>query len=212
MGQLLKELNADLTATVQKVRRSLVQISNGRGSQGAGTLWHKQGLVITNAHVIQDDAPQVTLADQRTFPAKVLAYDPQLDLAALSIQADDLPTIELGDSNSLQAGQLVLALGHPWGIPGVVTSGIIIGGGTSLPGMEQEWLAVNLRVRPGNSGGPLVDGHGRLLGMNTVMAGSEVGLAIPVGIIRRFLDDFYHGEARSDADTPVEGAPRIVVV
>jgi serine protease Do len=139
-------------------------------------------------------------------------HDRERDLALLKVEAGGLTAILLGDEAQPHAGQLVLALGHPWGIPGVVTSGIIIGGGTSLPGMEQEWLAVNLRVRPGNSGGPLVDGHGRLLGMNTVMAGSEVGLAIPVGIIRRFLDDFYHGEARSDADTPVEGAPRIVVV
>jgi serine protease Do len=191
MGQLLKELNADLTATVQKVRRSLVQISNGRGSQGAGTLWHKQGLVITNAHVIQDDAPQVTLADQRTFPAKVLAYDPQLDLAALSIQADDLPTIELGDSNSLQAGQLVLALGHPWGVTGAVSAGPVINVGLppEIGHLNRSFVQAGLQLRPGHSGGPLVDTDGRLVGINTMITGPEVGLAIPIDAVKAFLRD-----------------------
>jgi serine protease Do len=189
MGQLLQALNLDLAATVEKVRRSLVQISNGRGSHGAGTLWHKQGLVITNAHVIQDESPQVTLADQRTFPAKVLAWDPQLDLAALSIQADDLPTIELGHSSRLQAGQLVLALGHPWGVAGAVSAGPVINVGLppEIGHLNRPFVQAGLQLRPGHSGGPMVDTDGRLVGINTLITGPEVGLAIPIDTVKAFL-------------------------
>jgi serine protease Do len=212
MNDLVDRLNRELADVTEQVKSSLVQISNNHQGMGAGIIVADDGLILTNAHVVRKRSLQVELPDHQRLPASLLMHDRERDLALLKVEAGGLTAILLGDEAQPHAGQLVLALGHPWGIPGVVTSGIIIGGGTSLPGMEQEWLAVNLRVRPGNSGGPLVDGHGRLLGMNTVMAGSEVGLAIPVGIIRRFLDDFYHGEARSDADTPVEGAPRIVVV
>jgi serine protease Do len=212
MNDLVDRLNRELADVTEQVKSSLVQISNNHQGMGAGIIVADDGLILTNAHVVRERSLQVELPDHQRLPASLLMHDRERDLALLKVEAGGLTAILLGDEAQPHAGQLVLALGHPWGIPGVVTSGIIIGGGTSLPGMEQEWLAVNLRVRPGNSGGPLVDGHGRLLGMNTVMAGSEVGLAIPVGIIRRFLDDFYHGEARSDADTPVEGAPRIVVV
>jgi serine protease Do len=212
MNDLVDRLNRELADVTEQVKSSLVQISNNHQGMGSGIIVADDGLILTNAHVVRERSLQVELPDHQRLPASLLMHDRERDLALLKVEAGGLTAILLGDEAQPHAGQLVLALGHPWGIPGVVTSGIIIGGGTSLPGMEQEWLAVNLRVRPGNSGGPLVDGHGRLLGMNTVMAGSEVGLAIPVGIIRRFLDDFYHGEARSDADTPVEGAPRIVVV
>ena len=189
VGRLLQQLNGDLATIVQKVRHSLVQISDGRGSQGAGTLWHNDGLVLTNAHVVRNSRPQVILADGRQLPAKVLAVDPQLDLAALMIASRRLPTVELGDSTALRPGQLVLALGHPWGVLGAVSAGPVINVGLppELPQLQREFVQAGLQLRPGHSGGPLVDTAGRLVGINTMITGPEVGLAIPVQVVKSFL-------------------------
>src|SRR5215207_541361 len=112
MSSLLQQLNDDLTNVVTDVRRSLVQVMDSRGGAGAGTIWHSDGLIVTNAHVVaRSNNIRVGLPDGRVFPAKVLARDNEHDLAALSIEASDLPTIEPGDSRSLHPGQWVMALG-----------------------------------------------------------------------------------------------------
>jgi serine protease Do len=188
MSNLLQQLNNDMSTTVSNVRHSLVQINNGRGGAGAGTIWHEAGLIITNAHVAQRETLKVSLPDERTLPARLLAYDVERDLAALAVDADDLPTIELGNSKQLQPGQWVLALGHPWGVPGAVTAGVVINTGPppEIP-TRSELIQVGLHLRPGHSGGPLVDIHGRLVGINTMIAGPDVGLAIPVHVVKAFL-------------------------
>lgn len=190
MSDLLAQLNADMAAVIEGVRRSLVEIRNGRRGVGAGTIWHPDGLILTNAHVVGRRSLQVTLPDGHKLPARILAHDASRDIAALSVEATDLPTIELGDSRKLKPGQWVLALGHPWGVAGAVTAGVVTGVGKRLPEMplaDREWIAVSLHLRPGHSGGPLVDNHGRLVGMNTIMAGPDVGLAVPVHVVKRFL-------------------------
>jgi serine protease Do len=189
MSSLWQQLNSEMAGIVKNVRRSLVQIRNGRGGAGAGTLWHPDGLIITNAHVVQRSALKVELPDGRILPAKVLAHDGERDLAALSVEATGLPTIELGDSQHLQPGQWVLALGHPWGVPGAVTAGIVINVGKppEMPPTRGEFIQVGLPLRPGHSGGPLVDIYGRLLGVNTMITGPEVGLAVPIHVIKEFL-------------------------
>ena len=92
MSSLLQELNNEMSSIVEKARLSLVRISNGRGGAGAGTIWHPDGLIVTNAHVVRRDSLEVILPDERKLPAKVLAHDPERDLAALSIEVNDLPT------------------------------------------------------------------------------------------------------------------------
>ena len=188
MSNLLQQLNNDMSTTVSNVRHSLVQINNGRGGAGAGTIWHEAGLIITNAHVAQRETLKVSLPDERTLSARLLAYDVERDLAALAVDANDLPTIELGNSKQLQPGQWVLALGHPWGVPGAVTAGVVINTGPppEIP-TRSELIQVGLHLRPGHSGGPLVDIHGRLVGINTMIAGPDVGLAIPVHVVKAFL-------------------------
>ena len=197
MPNLWQQLNQDMSATVEKIRPSLVQIKNGRGGAGAGTIWHQDGLVITNAHVLQQyPTPNVILPDGRTLPARVLAQDTKRDLAALAITANGLATIELGNSNQLQPGQWVLAMGHPWGVLGAVSAGIIIDTGQppEIPGYQGELIQVSLHLRPGHSGGPLVDTQGRLVGINTMIAGPEVGLAIPLHVVKNFLrEKLAHG-------------------
>jgi serine protease Do len=194
MPNILQQLNAETTGIVRQVHASLVRVSNGGSGAGAGTVWNSEGLILTNAHVVHDDRPTVTLPDARRLPARIVALDAERDLALLSIQARGLPTLDLGDSRSVRPGEWVFAVGHPWGIHGAVTAGVVIGVGHDLPEMSgprrgpaREWLMASLVLRPGNSGGPLVDVHGRLLGVNTIMTGPEVGGAVPVHVVRDFL-------------------------
>lgn len=189
MREILQQLNTDLSVLADSVRRSLVRIQNGRRGSGAGTIWHPDGLILTNAHVVGRRSLRVTLPDGRTLPARLLAHSRGLDLAALSVEAAGLPTIELGNSQQLQPGQWVLAMGHPWGVIGAVTGGVVIDVGLpqELSTLGRELIQVDLPLRPGYSGGPLVDVHGRLVGINTMMAGPEVGLAVPVHEVKRFL-------------------------
>jgi serine protease Do len=193
VSTLLQQLSADMSTLADSVRRSLVQIRNGRRGSGAGTIWHPDGLILTNAHVVGRHSLRVTLPDGQTLPARLLARSKGLDLAALSVDAVGLPTIELGDSQQLQPGQWVLALGHPWGVIGAVTAGVVIDVGvpTEITASRRELIQVDLSLRPGYSGGPLVDVHGRLVGINTMMAGPEVGLAVPVHEVKRFLRQAY---------------------
>ncbi len=183
-------LNVDLAAVAEIVYPSLVQVHNGRRGAGAGTIWHPQGLIVTNAHVVGRGPLKAVLSDGRILPAQVMAADRERDLAALRVQAADLPTIRLADSRAARPGQWVTALGHPWGVTGAATSGVIIGMGKEWPEMppaRHDWLVVSLHMRPGHSGGPLVDSRGRLLGINTLINGPDVGFAIPVHVVVAFL-------------------------
>ena len=203
---LLARFDADTHAVVARTLDALVRVRNGMGA-GAGAVWHSDAdvahghsLILTNAHVVGRHPPQVDLPDGRSFAATVVAADAGLDLAALRIDVAGLREIPLGDSRALRPGQWVLALGHPWGIAGGLTAGVVIGHGAALPEMplsEREWIALSLRLRPGHSGGPVVDAAGRLVGLNAVMVGPEVGLAIPVHVAVAFLKRALHEQALS---------------
>ncbi len=189
MINLAQELDGEMASVVEKVRGSLVEIRNGHRGAGAGTIWHPAGLILTNAHVVGRHVPRVTLPDGRELPGRILARDDQLDVAALAVDASGLPAIELGDSRRLRPGQMVLAIGHPWGVEGAVTSGVVIDVGVPLEmaALGRELVQVDLHLRPGYSGGPLVDAAGRLVGINTMMSGPDVGLAVPVHVVKEFL-------------------------
>ncbi|MGE5602964.1 MAG: S1C family serine protease [Nitrososphaerales archaeon] len=189
MDEVLK-LDADSANVVDEVYKSLVQVRNGKRGAGAGTIWHPQGLIVTNAHVAGRGPLKVELIDGRVFDAEILSVDRDCDLAALRIQAEGLPTAQLADSRAVRPGQWVMALGHPWGVTGAATGGVIIGMGRQWPEMpstRQDWLVVSLHMRPGHSGGPLVDVRGRLLGINTMINGPDVGFAIPSHVVVEFL-------------------------
>jgi serine protease Do len=187
---VLLELNADLSNVVARVQCSLVHIHNGKQGSGAGTIWHPQGLIVTNAHVAGRGLLKIDLPDGRALPAQILARDSDSDLAALRVEASDLPSIQLGDSRRLRPGEWVMAVGHPWGVPGAATAGVVIGMGAQWPEMPRngrDWVVVSLHMRPGHSGGPLVDVRGRLVGINTMINGPDVGVAIPVHVVVEFL-------------------------
>lgn len=186
----LAQLNGELAGLAGAVRASLVRVETAGRGAGAGTVWHQDGLILTNAHVVQGNSPHVILPDGRDLPARILAQDRELDLAALSVEAQGLPTIAVGDSRELRPGSWVVAFGHPWGVQSAATAGVVIGQGQLLaerPDIGHRWIAASLHYRPGHSGGPLVDAGGRLVGINTVMAGPDVGLAVPVQEVKGFL-------------------------
>ena len=192
MAVSLQQLSTEMADVVAGVRRSLVHVHNGHHGTGAGSIWHSDGLILTNAHVVGSRAVQVTLPDGRRLPARLLAHDGGLDLAALSVNASDLSTIPIGESRRLQPGQMVMAMGHPWGVSGAVAAGVVIGVGPHLPEAPmsgRDWIAADLLLRPGHSGGPMMDAQGRLVGINTMIVGPDVAIAVPVHVVKAFLRD-----------------------
>lgn len=192
---ILAQLNADISSVVADIQQSLVQIHNGHRGIGAGTIWHSHGLILTNAHVVESRHGQhhlnVQVPDGRVLPARLLETDRIHDLAALMVEVDDLPTIALGDSHALRPGNIVFAVGYPWGIGHAATKGIVIGqqGPPDFRLASDDWIAVDLHMRPGYSGGPLVNSAGELVGINTMISGPNVGYAIPVHFAKRFLKE-----------------------
>jgi len=178
------ELAAEFVAVAERLRRSTVQVLSGRTGIGSGVIWHPEGLIITNAHVVRRSRT-VKLWDGRVFEAVVTARDSARDLAALKIEAVDLPAATSGDSDALRVGELVLAIGNPLGLVGALSTGIISRLG-SVEGSNQRWVIADLRLSPGNSGGPLADARGRAIGINTMIAGG-LAFAVPSNAVERFL-------------------------
>jgi serine protease Do len=170
----------DFTETADRLRRSTVQVEGPRGGGGSGVIWRADGLVVTNAHVARRANGRIQLADGRVARATVAARDPQLDLALLEAEVQDLPAAVAGDSDELRVGEIVLAAGSPYGYTGTVTVGVI------HACSNQRWIEADLRLGPGNSGGPLADARGRIVGINTMVA-NGLALAIPSNIVERFV-------------------------
>jgi serine protease Do len=163
--------------------------------QGSGFIVSADGLILTNAHVVKD-AKEVTvrLADRREYAAKVLGSDPATDIAVLRVDAQGLPTVRLGDPASLQVGDPVLAIGAPYGLEQTATSGIVSAKGRSLPGdAAVPFIQTDAAVNPGNSGGPLFDAAGNVVGINAQIYSRTggfqgVSFAIPVDVAMRVRD------------------------
>ncbi len=207
MATVLDQLNTALSGVLDDVSASVVQVRDESRGAGAGTIWHSDGLIVTNAHVAQGGPLKVALHDGRVLDAQLIARDEEHDLAALAVEANDLPTIKIGSTRDLHPGQWVMALGHPWGVANAATGGILIGVGEQLPELptaRHEWVVADLHLRPGNSGGPLVDADGRMIGVNTLMTGPGVGVAVSVDVVKAFLQRTIGGKTEA---APAEAAP-----
>jgi serine protease Do len=180
-------LGEGLGEVVERLRRVTVVVQpGGRRGNGSGVLWGGDGVVVTNAHVAQARTADVTLWDGREFRAEVMHRDPRRDLAALRIAAKDLPSLEARDTSLVRPGEMAIAVGNPLGFVGALTTGVIHAV-APLPGLGKlKWVQADVRLAPGNSGGPLADVQGRILGINTMVAG-RLALAIPSNDITRFL-------------------------
>lgn len=168
-----------------------------QGGLGSGVIVSPEGYILTNNHVIEEaDEIQVFFNDGRKAAAKVIGTDPDSDLAVLKVEMDRLPTIVLGNSDSLQVGDQVLAIGNPFGVGQTVTSGIVSALGRNQLGINtfENFIQTDAAINPGNSGGALVDTNGNLLGINTAIysrsGGSMgIGFAIPVATAKQVLED-----------------------
>lgn len=193
MNHLLEQLSEDLADVNARVMQSLVQVRLDGRNIGAGTVWRSDGLIVTNAHVVEGNERMgaelsVRVHDGRDLPARVIAIDRHHDLAALVVNAGNLVAIQRSDASAAHPGQIALAFGFPWGVVGGTTIGSIIAVVVrEKHNRRSEWLAANLHLRPGHSGGPMVDASGRLLGINTMINGPDVGVAVPIQKVEEFL-------------------------
>jgi serine protease Do len=149
-------------------------------------IWTSDGTIVTNAHVVRGSNTRVQLWDGREFDATVTARDPRHDLAMLRISADPLPAASPADSSQLRPGELAIAIGNPMGFVGALTTGVIHAIGPLRGLGPQTWVQASVRLAPGNSGGPLADARGRVIGINTMVAG-RLALAIPSNAVLDFL-------------------------
>lgn len=165
-------------------------------SLGSGVIVSEDGYIITNNHVVSE-ATQVTvsLADKREFEASVIGTDPKTDVAILKIEGTELPLVPLGNSDKARVGDIVLAIGNPFGIGQTVTMGIISATGRSHVGITdyEDFIQTDAAINPGNSGGALVDIEGDLVGINTAIISRSggyqgIGFAIPTNIAKAVLD------------------------
>jgi S1-C subfamily serine protease len=178
-------------ASLQVSRR----MRNGRLAQGAGSAVAitPDGFLVTSAHVVDDHHKGIAgFADGREFDIEVVGRDALSDLAVVRAKGGDLHAVEVGDASRLRVGQLVVALGNPMGLAGTVTAGVVSALGRSFPTragsasrIVEDVIQTDAALNPGNSGGALVDGRGRLVGVNTAVAGVGLGLAVPINATTR---------------------------
>jgi serine protease Do len=165
-------------------------------SLGSGVIVSPDGYIITNNHVVEKaDEIKVTLLDKRSFKGRIVGADPKTDIAVVRIDASSLPTLKWGDSEKLQVGEFVLAIGNPYGLSHTVTMGIISAVGRANVGIAdyEDFIQTDAAINPGNSGGPLVNIKGELIGINTAIFSRTggyqgIGFAVPSNMVRLVMD------------------------
>jgi serine protease Do len=210
------ELDAYSRAVMNVVERlspSVASVKVRRGS-GSAVAITADGFLLTSAHVVgRSPRGDASFTDGRTFSFELVGADPLSDLAVLRADARDLPPAELGDAEALRVGQLVVAIGNPYGYAGSVTAGVVSALGRSLPVSDgrvvDNVIQTDAALNPGNSGGALADGSGRVVGINTAVAGVGLGLAVPVnGATRRIVGALMRDGRVRRAWLGIAGGPR----
>lgn len=206
MIELTTSLAEATSDVLRRVQRSLVVLHNGHHGVGAGIIWGStdnrahsdRTLILTNYHVIAHGRQlRAELEDGTEYPARLLAQAPEIDLALLEIEKDNLPAALIADSHILRVGELVLAVGHPWGQRSAVTVGLVSGLSTAQtrdPHKSIEIIRSDVNLAPGNSGGPLVNANGAVVGINTMILGGDQGIAIPSHVAIAFIEEALKGD------------------
>ena len=175
----------------ERLRRSTVQVFAGenrnkaRGA-GSGVMWRSDGAVLTNAHVARKKVAEVELWDGRRFPARVTSRDERRDLALLRIDGSNYEAALAGDSSGVRPGELALAIGSPLGFAGALSRGVVHSVGPIAGMGKHVWIRAGLQLAPGNSGGPLANARGEVIGINTAVY-NGLGLAIPSNAAAKFV-------------------------
>lgn len=196
-------LALDLPTLIARVSPAVVVVSSEDGQRGSGFVVSREGLIVTNLHVVAPmKQPRVTLADGRTFDAvAIVGYDSDRDLALLKVPAKGLPTLALGASVSVKVGQRVVAFGAPWGLSGTATNGIVsaIRFHHSLSGATL--LQTDAAINPGSSGGPLVNTEGQVVGVvaSTILKAQSLGFAVPADDLRSLIRSSGYGPRSGSA-------------
>ncbi len=188
-----KPVGAAFGEVIEKLRRSTVQLKAQRNASGSGVIWSRDGRIVTNAHVIEGRSQggvEVELWDGRRLAGQVVNKDVRRDLAVVQVDGSGLSAATAGDSSTLRAGELVIAVGNPLGFIGAASTGVIHGvtaldnrlGGVG----NRSWVVSQLRLAPGNSGGPLANAHGEVIGINTMISGG-LAFAVPSRLVTQFL-------------------------
>src|SRR5258708_20417262 len=171
---------------IQKVGPSVVQIKHGQQGLGSGVIITPDGFILTNNHVVEGAKEfEVTLTTGKTYKANLVGKDPITDLAVIRLPDNGLPFAELGESGKIQVGQLVIAIGNPFGFKSTVSAGVISALGRTMRNTEgrimDNIIQTDVSLNPGNSGGPLVDSRGNVIGINTaiIAMAQGIGLAVP---------------------------------
>ncbi len=213
-GSALETLDAEITALVARVLPSVVSISARRETAGverlrtirqmfglpepspqlgSGVVVSRDGHIVTNLHVVAGaNKVDINLSDGRAMPAVLLGADQQADIAILKIAVSDVEPLAFADSQQVRAGQMVFAIGNPLGLQESVTQGIISGiGRRAIAGLSTEFFQTDTAINPGNSGSPLVDVRGRIVGINNLVVpqGQGISFAIPANLARRVFED-----------------------
>jgi serine protease Do len=170
----------------EQLRRSTVLVSPGGRGNGSGVIWSADGVIVTNAHVARASQMRIQLWDGREFDAALVSRDTRRDLAELRIDAANLPAAAVADSSQVRPGELAIAIGNPLGFVGALTTGVIQAVGPLRLWGSEPWVQADVRLAPGNSGGPLADARGRVIGINTMVAG-RLALAVPSNAVSNFL-------------------------
>lgn len=179
------DVGAALADVAERLQRVTVQVRADGRSAGSGIVWRREGVIVTNAHVVQGDAADVQLADGRVLGAVLTHRDERRDVAVLAVSARDLPVAERSDARALRAGEMVVAFGHPLGVANALTLGVVHRAPDGERGASR-WVVADIRLAPGNSGGPLADASGRVVGLNAMIVGG-LGYAVPVHAVERVL-------------------------
>ena len=188
---------ASLSSVFERARRSLVIVESGRHGAGAGVVWRPGGIIVTNYHVVSRGKSRIRLLNGDPYPARLIAERPEIDLALLQVETSDavnvdLPVAPIADSRGLRIGQIALAIGHPWGQVGAVSAGVISSLG-SVPLQDGSGsiglIRSDVGLAPGNSGGPLMNASGGVIGINTMIVGGDLGVAVPSHVVEAFVAD-----------------------
>ncbi len=177
---------SNLNGLAEALQQAVVEVRSGETASGTGIIWGGAGLVVTNAHCIRRGASLQVIAGGKWREAHALAYHPHHDLALLAAPSVTGPLLELRDPDSLRTGELVFAHGHPLGIKDALAMGVLHAVTRDRSGSAR-WIVADVRLAPGNSGGPLVDAEGRLVGINSMVV-NGLGVAVPASLVERFVE------------------------